>query len=149
MHCKNCGEPLNDNQVVCLKCGVERDKGNKFCEQCGTALPEKAEICLNCGNSTKQKKPVASNTPLKSPTTVVLGVASILLGVFAIFFNSILEHELSIFIGIGGIVVSTLSRQYEFCKRQGTAGLILSIIGLSAGMLTSILTKYFDIFANF
>ena len=144
MYCKNCGEQLNEKQVVCLKCGVEKDKGSKFCQQCGTALPEKAEVCLNCGAPTKPPKPMLE----KNPTAVVMGVAAILLGVFSIFFNSLLEFELSIMLGIGGIVVSTLGRQYESSKKQCTAGLILSIIGLSAGMLTIILSKYFDIFAN-
>jgi RNA polymerase subunit RPABC4/transcription elongation factor Spt4 len=144
MYCKNCGEQLNEKQVVCLKCGVEKDKGSKFCQQCGTALPEKAEVCLNCGAATKPPKPMLE----KNPTAIVMGVAAILLGVFSIFFNSLLEFELSIMLGIGGIVVSTLGRQYESSKKQCTAGLILSIIGLSAGMLTSILSKYFDIFAN-
>lgn len=145
MYCKNCGEQLNDNQVVCLKCGVENTKGNKFCQQCGNAIPEKAEICLNCGTPTKPAKQKSD----KNPTSVVLGVAAILLGIFSIFFNSVLEFELSIMIGIAGIIVSTLGRQYESSKKQCTAGLILSIIGLSAGMLTSILSKYFDIFSNF
>ena len=144
MYCKNCGEQLNEKQVVCLKCGVEKDKGSKFCQQCGTALPEKAEVCLNCGAPTKPPKPMLE----KNPTAVVMGVAAILLGVFSIFFNSLLEFELSIMLGIGGIVVSTLGRQYESSKKQCTAGLILSIIGLSAGMLASILSKYFDIFTN-
>ena len=26
MYCKNCGEAMNDYQVVCLKCGVEKGK---------------------------------------------------------------------------------------------------------------------------
>ena len=144
MFFKNCGEQLKENQTICLKCGVEKDKGSKFCQQCGTALPEKADICLNCGAPAKAPKPQLE----KNPSAIVMGVAAILLGVFSIFFNSLLEFELSIILGIGGIVVSTLGRQYESSKKQCTAGLILSIIGLSAGMLTSILSKYFDIFSN-
>lgn len=145
MFCKNCGEQLKENQTICLKCGVEKDKGSKFCQQCGTALPEKADICLNCGAPAKAPKPIKSE---KNPTTVVLGISAILLGIFSIFFNSLIEYELSIMFGIAGIIVSALGRQYEACKKQSTAGLILSIIGLSAGMLASILSKYFDIFAN-
>ena len=56
MFCKNCGEQLNENQVVCLKCGVERGKGKGFCENCGTALPENAEVCLSCGTKNVRKK---------------------------------------------------------------------------------------------
>ena len=145
MFCKNCGEELKENQNICLKCGVERDKGSKFCGHCGNALPEKADICLNCGAPAKAIKPIKSE---KNPTTVVLGISAILLGIFSIFFNTLLEYELAIMIGIAGVVVSTLGRQYETSKKQCTAGLILSIIGLSAGMLTSILSKYFDIFTN-
>lgn len=145
MYCKNCGEELKENQVICLKCGVEKDKGNKFCQQCGNALPEKADICINCGAPAKAPKPVKSD---KNPTTVVIGVSAILLGIFSIFFNSLIEYELSIMFGIAGIIVSALGRQYAASKKQSTAGLILSIIGLSAGMLASILSKYFDIFSS-
>ena len=49
MYCKNCGQPMNDNQAICLNCGVETGKGNKFCANCGNPVNENASVCLNCG----------------------------------------------------------------------------------------------------
>lgn len=49
MFCKNCGEPMNDNQAICLKCGVKTGDGNAFCQNCGNPVNPNAEVCLNCG----------------------------------------------------------------------------------------------------
>ena len=49
MYCKNCGEPMNDNQAVCLKCGVASGNGKSFCPNCGTPTKEEASFCVNCG----------------------------------------------------------------------------------------------------
>ena len=53
MHCKNCGEPMNDIQAICLKCGVKKGQGNSFCPNCGHAVEPGAEYCLGCGISLK------------------------------------------------------------------------------------------------
>ena len=58
MHCRNCGEPMNDNQAICLKCGVETGKGNSFCPNCGNPVAAEAVICVNCGVSLKKKNTV-------------------------------------------------------------------------------------------
>ena len=55
MFCKNCGEPMNDNQAICLKCGVKKDEGNSFCPNCGKPTAPGSEVCLNCGVSLKNK----------------------------------------------------------------------------------------------
>lgn len=54
MYCKNCGELMNDNQVICVKCGVKTGDGNAFCANCGKAIEEVADVCLNCGASVKK-----------------------------------------------------------------------------------------------
>lgn len=54
MYCRNCGEPMNENQAICLKCGVETGKGNSFCANCGNAVAPEAVICVNCGVSLKK-----------------------------------------------------------------------------------------------
>ena len=148
MYCKNCGEQLQEKQAVCLKCGVARSKGSNFCEQCGAPMDGNKEFCAACGYKPQAPQSVQAAQNDKKTTATVLGVTAILLGVFGIFFNTMLDSELSILFGIAGVIVSTLGRQYESVKKQCTAGLILAIIALSAGMLTSILTKYFDIFSN-
>lgn len=142
MFCKNCGEQLNENQVVCLKCGVERGKGKGFCENCGTALPENAEVCLSCGTKNVRKKNVSKS----NSSETVTGVISILLGVIGIFLNFLLYTDFSLIIGIVGIILSTVWRREESIKKQCTVGLVLSIIAMSVAMLAIILTKYFDMF---
>ncbi len=54
MYCRNCGEIMNDNQVICVKCGVKKGDGNSFCYNCGQAVQQMAEVCLNCGVSLKK-----------------------------------------------------------------------------------------------
>ena len=49
MFCKQCGEPINPNQAVCIKCGTKVGDGFNFCANCGGAVPPGAAVCLNCG----------------------------------------------------------------------------------------------------
>lgn len=53
MFCRNCGEPMNDNQAICLKCGVETGKGKAHCANCGAPVAENASVCLSCGVAIK------------------------------------------------------------------------------------------------
>ncbi|MCQ2424610.1 MAG: NINE protein [Lachnospiraceae bacterium] len=55
MFCKNCGEPMNDNQAICLKCGVKKGEGNSFCPNCGKPTTPGSDVCLNCGVSLKNQ----------------------------------------------------------------------------------------------
>lgn len=49
MFCKQCGEPINPNQAVCIKCGTKVGDGFSFCANCGNPVPPGAAVCLNCG----------------------------------------------------------------------------------------------------
>lgn len=49
MFCKQCGEPINPNQAVCIKCGTKVGDGFSFCANCGSPVPPGAAVCLNCG----------------------------------------------------------------------------------------------------
>lgn len=53
MFCRNCGEQMNDNQVICLKCGVKVGNGNNYCANCGKEVAANAEYCMNCGVAIK------------------------------------------------------------------------------------------------
>ena len=55
MYCKSCGEPINDNQAICLKCGVKVGEGNAYCANCGKPINADAEVCLNCGVAVKKQ----------------------------------------------------------------------------------------------
>ncbi|MBR5543119.1 MAG: TM2 domain-containing protein [Oscillospiraceae bacterium] len=54
MYCKNCGEPMHENQAICIKCGVKVGKGTNFCANCGASLPSGADVCMNCGVAVKK-----------------------------------------------------------------------------------------------
>ena len=61
--CLECGKPLQNAKVKCIKCGADIDEGSKFCNECGanqevttincpkcnTALPIGSKFCTNCG----------------------------------------------------------------------------------------------------
>lgn len=55
MFCRNCGQPMNDDQAVCLNCGVAKNTGKKYCPNCGKEIQaEEAVICVGCGVSLKE-----------------------------------------------------------------------------------------------
>lgn len=56
MYCKACGQPVNENQAICLNCGVKVGEGSKYCKSCGKEVNPEASICLNCGVEIKPAK---------------------------------------------------------------------------------------------
>lgn len=109
MYCKNCGEPMNDNQAICLKCGVKTGDGKQFCANCGNALPENADVCLNCGVSTK--KPVGNGAYLNGQDKIVMILICLFLGGLGIHNFMMGESKKGVFkiimsfvCGIGGIL---------------------------------------------
>lgn len=71
MFCKNCGQPMNDNQAICLKCGVKTGEGTAYCANCGNALPANADVCLSCGVAVS-KNGAGDNLGGKDKLTVAL-----------------------------------------------------------------------------
>ena len=49
MFCKNCGAPMDNNAVVCVKCGCQKGVGVNFCPNCGQATTPGAAVCIHCG----------------------------------------------------------------------------------------------------
>ena len=39
MYCRNCGNEMHDEAVVCVKCGVPAGKGTSYCPHCGAEAP--------------------------------------------------------------------------------------------------------------
>jgi TM2 domain-containing membrane protein YozV/RNA polymerase subunit RPABC4/transcription elongation factor Spt4 len=50
-YCANCGEQINQNEVVCPECKSNQPKTvqTKYCANCGSEIDKKAEICPKCG----------------------------------------------------------------------------------------------------
>ena len=49
MHCRTCGQQLNDQAAVCIACGVPPLIGKEFCQTCGAATNPAAVVCIKCG----------------------------------------------------------------------------------------------------
>jgi len=49
MYCRNCGAPMDNRAIVCVKCGVRAGDGVNFCPNCGSHTEPYAPMCLNCG----------------------------------------------------------------------------------------------------
>ena len=49
MYCKNCGNELDQDSIVCLNCGFAKGTGEHYCPNCGQSVDEGQYLCLNCG----------------------------------------------------------------------------------------------------
>jgi TM2 domain-containing membrane protein YozV len=74
MHCRNCGEMIDEKAVVCVHCGVPPKKESKYCNNCGIETNENQSICTKCG--------VALSGASGEKSKIVAGVFAILLGGF-------------------------------------------------------------------
>ncbi len=79
MYCKNCGNEMHDQAVVCVKCGVAAGQGASFCQNCGATTTPGANVCVQCG--------VALQTPVavgEQKSKIAAGLLGIFLGVFGV-----------------------------------------------------------------
>ena len=124
MFCKNCGEEINENQVVCLKCGFSTVNGNKYCKYCGKEVNANATFCINCGCAIEKEGGNASNLNGKDKTTVALlcfflgglGIHNFYMGENK---KGIMKIVFSFLCGIGGILalidfIKILMDSYEY-----------------------------------
>ena len=79
MFCKQCGEPINENQAVCIKCGTKVGDGNRYCANCGNEVSPDAAVCLNCGFAIA-KQPSGDLEDKK----ITAGILALLLGGFGV-----------------------------------------------------------------
>ena len=79
MYCRNCGNEMSNEAVVCVKCGVPVGKGNTFCPVCGEETNPDAVICVKCGASLENK---TNETGEKSK--LAAGLLGIFLGAYGV-----------------------------------------------------------------
>ena len=107
MFCKNCGEPLNPGQVVCIKCGVKVGQGAAFCPSCAKPLGPNADFCTGCGVAVRK----SSEGDLNGQDKVVMILICLFLGGIGIHNFMMGETKKGVFrlvttllgCGIGGI----------------------------------------------
>ena len=107
MFCRNCGNEMNNEAVVCVKCGVPTGKGDNYCPNCGVETNPAAVVCVQCGVSLAHKEEEA---PVGAKSKLVAGLLGIFLGGLGIhnFYlgftgKAVAQIVLSFFCGIGGI----------------------------------------------
>lgn len=106
MFCRNCGQPMNDNQAICLNCGVEKGKGVNFCNNCGSPVAPEAKVCLNCGVAVNN-----TANSLNGQDKILMAILSFVLGGFGVHNfmmgetkKGIVKIVTSFICGIGGIL---------------------------------------------
>lgn len=66
MRCRNCGQEVAEQAVLCVACGVPPRSGTKYCQSCGADTNPQAEMCVSCGVR------LAADVPPKSRIAVSL-----------------------------------------------------------------------------
>jgi len=82
MYCRNCGEPMNDNQAICLKCGVKVGVGNSYCKNCGASMNPGQDICMQCGVASGSS--FTTNTQYGNYDKITLAIICFFIGGFGI-----------------------------------------------------------------
>ena len=123
MHCKNCGEAMNEEQAICIKCGTKKGKGEKFCEHCGKEVASEADICMSCGCKVKRSKKEDSSSESFEVSSFI-NLLPIICGLGSLFCACFI----STFIGLGIGVVGVIAAIYLLIKKRGTK--ILHVLGL-------------------
>lgn len=117
MYCKNCGNPMDQNAVVCVRCGFAKGTGYAYCHNCGQPMTMGAAICTNCG---VPAAPVA--TPgAKSKLTA---------GLLGIFLGALGIHNF--YLGFTGKALAQLLISVLSC---GTLAIVSGIWGLVEGIM--------------
>lgn len=104
MYCKNCGNQMDPNAVICVKCGCAKGTGISYCPNCGQPTNPGAAVCTSCGAALT----VAPAADAKSK--LVAGLLGIFLGGLGVhnFYlgytgKGVAQLLLSLCFGIGAI----------------------------------------------
>jgi len=121
MYCKNCGNQIDEQAVVCVKCGVPKGTGTNYCHNCGNATVPGALVCINCGVS-------LSGAPIgqmyaEQKSKIVAGILGILLGSLGIH---------NFYLGFTGKAIAQLLISVLTC---GFGAVVSGIWGLIEGIM--------------
>jgi len=70
MYCRNCGQGVSEQAIMCVACGVPPRNATNFCYNCGAETSPAAEICMKCGVSLATAR--AQDVSPKSRLTLTL-----------------------------------------------------------------------------
>lgn len=119
MFCRNCGEELSDQAVMCVSCGCPPSSGDKYCQNCQIETNSAAEVCVNCGVK------LARSIPANAKSKLAAGLLGILLGGLGI-------HRF--YLGFTGIGVAQILVTLVTCGFGALWGFIEGILILTGSM---------------
>jgi TM2 domain-containing membrane protein YozV/RNA polymerase subunit RPABC4/transcription elongation factor Spt4 len=119
VYCRNCGNVVADQAVICPKCGVAPLNGRNVCWSCGQQTNPLAEICVKCGVRLTPAYAARQGTKSK--------LAAGLLGIFLGGFGVHRFYLGYIGIGIAQIVVTLIT--FGFGALWGFIEGILILVG--------------------
>ena len=93
MFCRNCGQEISNEAVICVHCGVPAGKGTAYCANCGGEVHPEAVICVNCGVSLKKKLPTEGMKKRNIATAIILSI--ITCGIYSIYWFVKLTNEMN------------------------------------------------------
>jgi TM2 domain-containing membrane protein YozV len=118
MFCRNCGNQVSEQAVICPKCGVPPLAGSNMCWSCGKPTTPGAELCMNCGVRLAN----AANTSEKSRLAA---------GLFGIFLGEFGVHRFYLgFVGLGIVQIIVTLVTFGI---GGLWGVIEGIVILAGG----------------
>ena len=163
MHCRNCGNEVNEKAVACPKCGVNPRSEKNFCPDCGTETKTNQVVCIKCGVSLADKsfsidtsslQNIDVSKLLKNPALIASAVALLScffnwitysskgFSLFGLASNPMLEQD-SILISflvylfplcLAGIIASNFVPQIEKYKKILSIGSIVLVLYIALGL---------------
>lgn len=117
MFCRNCGNPIDPNAVVCFRCGCDKGTGQSFCPCCGNPTVPGTAACTRCG---------CGLVPVANPNAK----SKLAAGLLGIFLGALGIHNF--YLGFTGKAVAQLLISVLSC---GTLAIVSEIWGLVEGIM--------------
>jgi TM2 domain-containing membrane protein YozV len=109
MHCRNCGNEVVDQAVMCVSCGLPPTAGKNYCQACKTPTDPAAEVCRGCGRRLAGAAGEAVNSKL---IAALLGIFVGSLGIHRFYLGYTNIGVVQLLLGLGGMItcgVTTLA----------------------------------------
>lgn len=117
MFCRNCGNPMDPNAVVCVRCGCAKGTGQSYCPNCGNPTNPGDAVCPRCSCGLYLVATPQSKSKLAA-------------GLLGIFLGALGVHNF--YLGYTGKAVAQLLISILSC---GTLSFVSAIWGLIEGIL--------------
>lgn len=109
MYCRNCGNEVVDQAVMCVSCGLPPTAGKNYCQACKTPTDPAAEVCRGCGRRLAGAAGEAVNSKL---IAALLGIFVGSLGIHRFYLGYTNIGVAQLLLGLGGMItcgVTTLA----------------------------------------